>query len=277
MDRAARELAEAVTSQWKRESRNLRINEVNTPAPLDVRLRPADEDLFWDWSQLQELAVGGLGWFGPTWAGIAGWAGGPAGLAGSATDIARIVRQVPTGRLVILGEPGAGKSTLLIRLVLDLLDDRPAGEPEEPVPLLVPIHRWDPTSQDLVGFLEQRLEVDYAHLVRPAPGRPDRTVLRAMLEEGMILPVLDGLDEVADGLRDLALEKINQGLRPRQPMVLTSRDAAYREAVRPAGGCGTCREPQVCGCAPSTGPPPPAICAQRPAGRRPAGHRSWRR
>jgi GTPase SAR1 family protein len=36
---------------------------------------------------------------------------------------------VPTGRLVVLGEPGAGKTILMGRLVLDLLARRADGGP----------------------------------------------------------------------------------------------------------------------------------------------------
>jgi predicted NACHT family NTPase len=44
-------------------------------------------------------------------------------------------------RLVVLGEPGAGKSMLLLRLTLDMLARRHV---DDPVPVLLPIARWDP-------------------------------------------------------------------------------------------------------------------------------------
>ena len=49
----------------------------------------------------------------------------------------KVMAQVPTGRLVVLGEPGAGKTMLMVRLVLDLLARRVVGGP---VPIWSPWH-----------------------------------------------------------------------------------------------------------------------------------------
>ena len=47
-----------------------------------------------------------------------------------------MLARVPTGRLVVLGEPGAGKTILMVRLVLDLLDRRDGAAL---VPFLAPV------------------------------------------------------------------------------------------------------------------------------------------
>jgi hypothetical protein len=58
------------------------------------------------------LASRGAGWLVPT----AMWAAGPAELAGSGNELAVVLERVPTGRLVVLGEPGSGKTILMVRL-----------------------------------------------------------------------------------------------------------------------------------------------------------------
>lgn len=51
----------------------------------------------------------------------------------------------------------------------------------------------------------------------------------------MILPVLDGLDEIPASLQATAIYQINKVIRPGQHLVLASRTDAYRAAVHPAG------------------------------------------
>lgn len=55
------------------------------------------------------------------------WAVSPEELAGTGTKLAQVLELIPTGRLVVLGEPGAGKTVLMIRLVLDLLAEWQLG------------------------------------------------------------------------------------------------------------------------------------------------------
>lgn len=140
--------------------------------------------------------------------------------------------------LVVLGEPGAGKTILLIRLVLDLLARRSL---EDPVPVLIPLASWNPTptGQDLYRWLEARLITNHPGLADPADPVPGGTATsrgRALLNAGLILPVLDGLDELPDAVRGPAIARINEALRPGQRLVLAARSQPYQEAVRPAGG-----------------------------------------
>ena len=73
---------------------------------------------------------------------------------------------MPTGRLVVLGEPGAGKTMLMVRLVLDLLARRAKGGP---VPFLASVASWNPTAQDLRGWLGAQLLIDHPALACPPP------------------------------------------------------------------------------------------------------------
>ncbi|QLE75064.1 hypothetical protein FGW37_28775 [Streptomyces rectiverticillatus] len=52
----------------------------------------------------------------------------------------------------------------------------------------------------------------------------------------LILPILDGFDEIPLTVRGTALSAINQALPLGQAVVLSSRVAEYRDALRPASG-----------------------------------------
>jgi hypothetical protein len=168
-----------------------------------------------------------------SWA-AAAWAAGPDGLAGEGDELTEVLDKVPTGRLVVLGEPGAGKTILMVRLVLDLLARRAAGVP---VPVLAPVASWDPSGQDLRDWLIARLMTDYPALAGPPPpAAAESTRAAALLEAGLILPILDGLDEIPDRARGPAISRINDALRPGEQVVVTCRTEQYRDAVRPLGG-----------------------------------------
>jgi len=150
--------------------------------------------------------------------------------------LVEVLGRVPTGRLVVLGEPGAGKTMLMVRLVLDLLARRSVGGP---VPILASIASWNPAEQDLRRWLIAQLMIDHPALAAPPPvGMDESTRAGALLASGLILPVLDGLDEIPDGVRALAISQVNDALYPGEPLVITCRNQQYREAIRPASGPG---------------------------------------
>ncbi len=183
------------------------------------------------WRSLVRLATTGVG--RASSASPSGWASGPEALSGGGGDLVKVLTRVPTGRLVVLGEPGSGKSMLLVRLVLDLLAHRRHGDP---VPVLVSLASWDPDREDLDLWLEQRLGIDYPWLGEP--GRTGTKRGRELLDAGAIMLVLDGLDEIPDRVRGRAIARINNalGLRPDLGMVLSSRSASFAATVRPREG-----------------------------------------
>jgi hypothetical protein len=156
------------------------------------------------------------------------WANGPGELAGQGGGLAAVLAQVPTRRLVVLGEPGAGKTMLMVRLVLDLLASRQAGMP---VPFLVPLASWNPLGQGLDEWLAARLTVNHSALTAAAG---EGTQAQALLEAGLILPLLDGLDEIPDVIRGPAIAQINEALRPGDAIIVTCRTEDYRRTVRPS-------------------------------------------
>ena len=148
-------------AQWEAEAAVRRLND---PYPLPVSWDAADASLTDSWDSLVKLATSGAGWPPPPPAGT--WAAGPDDLAGEGGELVDVLARVPTGRLVVLGEPGAGKTMLMVRLVLDLLARRAEGGP---VPFLASVASWNPAAQDLRGWLGAQLMSAHPALASPTP------------------------------------------------------------------------------------------------------------
>ncbi|MEU6376276.1 NACHT domain-containing protein [Streptomyces sp. NPDC046909] len=194
---AADRLAVAVRRQWETEAQVRRLED---PYPLPVSWRAADPGL-------AEVP-----------------------LTGGSGDIEEVFEGLPGRRLLVLGDPGSGKTVLLVRLLLALLGRRRDGEP---VPVLFPLASWDPAAEDLRGWMERRLVQDHAELGAAADGG---TLAGTLLDRRLVLPVLDGFDELPDTVAALALHGINEMLPYGCGMVLSSRPAEYRAALRPRDG-----------------------------------------
>jgi hypothetical protein len=161
---------------------------------------------------------------------------------GSSRDIADFYLKLDRGRLVVVGEPGAGKSVLatclcidlakkaitepgataIIPIKLSLLACNPDGYPHDQPPGIaaVLLDRWIRQS------VAQRLDV-----------HPQ--LASALVDQGRILPVLDGLDEMDASSHNLvravelagALNYHSSGRLPR--FVLTSRKDCFEELANP--------------------------------------------
>ncbi|WP_217130978.1 NACHT domain-containing protein [Streptomyces sp. AC558_RSS880] len=153
----------------------------------------------------------------------------------AADRLAAGYRRIGSGRLVVLGEPGSGKTVLALMLTLGLLDEG-RRESGGPVPVLVPVSSWDPVRWSLNDWLVRRLaEAYYA-------GRPE--IPRTLLRHGLLLPVLDGLDEIPEAARRTAVRALNQALGQERPVVITCRSTEYEDVLR-AGSPALHRAPVV--------------------------------
>ncbi|WP_035792260.1 NACHT domain-containing protein [Kitasatospora mediocidica] len=206
-ERAALALAKLVGAQWDAE---VVVRRLFDPVPIPTRWT-TDHSGYADHARLtgslgRDAAVGDLGAF------------------------VEAFRALPAGRLMVLGEAGSGKSTLVVLLLRELLKRRQA---KDPVPVLLPLASWNPEADHLDTWLAARLSQEYPHLLRAESGGP--AVMTRLVEAGLILPVLDGLDEMEAGLRGAAVARLNEVLDWPVPLIVTSRAAEYDLTAGQAG------------------------------------------
>lgn len=178
---------------------------------LPVRWHTAAEDLFDYWEKIQT-------------------SGAPVSLEGQFTKIRRTYEAVESRRLVVLGRAGAGKTMLAHRLILDLLKNNPTG----PVPVLFSLGDWNP-STELRHWLAEHLIRDYPFL-----GTKETSVgsklAEVFIERGLIVPVLDGFDEILGQHHPAAIRQIST---LDLPLIVTSRLDDYARAaheIKAVGG-----------------------------------------
>ncbi|MFD5518733.1 NACHT domain-containing protein [Streptomyces sp. NPDC127066] len=138
---------------------------------------------------------------------------------GTLQNVVSYYRGLRSRRLLITGAPGAGKTVLVVALMMELLADR---QDKEPIPVRLSAASWD-SRQPIGDWLIEHLTQAYG--LR-------RQTAAALVEARLILPVLDGLDEMD---RDLSL-----GSEARAVRVLEALDAFQNGQGRP-GIVATCR------------------------------------
>ncbi|WP_275559473.1 NACHT domain-containing protein [Streptomyces sp. 5-6(2022)] len=149
-------------------------------------------------------------------------------LEGEFSHIVDQYARLPRGRLLVLGAPGAGKSVLVLRLARDLLRRRRVTEP---VPVVLPLGSWNPRVQpSLWWWAAGALAEDHPDVLT-SPVAPSRAVAHQLITSGLVLPVLDGFDELPARVRVTALRQLRDSLRGTGPLILTSRSAAFTTAV----------------------------------------------
>ena len=112
-----------------------------------------------------------------------------AGAAGTGTleQIVGYYRKLRPQRMVISGAAGSGKTVLAIELMLGLLKDRSA---DAPVPVLMSAASLDtnrPTRSAVTEWITEHLIQTY---------KTPKAAARQLVAARMVLPVLDGLDEM---------------------------------------------------------------------------------
>lgn len=204
----AGDLSLALRSQWRREEEQRKVSD---PVPLPVRWHSVGGRLVDVWSNI-------LGH-------RSGTADNALDLAGQLDQIVEIYRRIPSSRLVVLGKAGSGKTVLASKLLLALHSRR---RPEvDPVPVIVSLGSWNPATP-LRDWLAAQLVRDHPGLAVKHSGK--NNLAAALVKADLILPILDGFDEIRPELHRLALEQLNTAAG--MPLVLTSRPDQYRAAVR---------------------------------------------
>ena len=200
---AADDLAHAVGARWGREEELRRIQD---PFPLAVRWEPAPDTVMDHWENICRVSPGE--------------SATPLDLAGHLPEITDIYRRIPSGRLVVLGRAGSGKSVLAVRFALDLLKTRPrAGA----VPVVFSLGSWNPATTGFRDWLVGQLVRDHPGLAA-SNHHGGSNVATLLVDADRILPILDGFDELAEGLHRPALDALNATTLP---LLLTSRPGEY--------------------------------------------------
>jgi len=147
-------------------------------------------------------------------------------------QLADAYQVVRSGRLVVLGEPGSGKTVLAILLTLGLLSSR---RPGSAVPVLLAASSWDPIQESMDDWVIRTLAAEYYN------GQQD--IPRALHHHGLLLPILDGLDEIPESARRSAVHGINEAIGADRPVVVTCRLAEYDDVIE--GGAPVLRRTPV--------------------------------
>lgn len=125
------------------------------------------------------------------------------------------VFQAAQNTLLVLGEPGAGKTTTVLELTRNLIA-RARASAAEPAPVVLALSTWRGEQARLADWIVAELGMRYQV--------PKRVALD-WLENGRLMLVLDGLDEVATERRAACVAAIN----------------AFEEQFHPPGLAVTCR------------------------------------
>lgn len=203
-------------AQWEKERE---LSKAHSPCLMPVRFRPAPERLHDHWPNIRRDP--------------AGQDSGPLPLTGRVEDVVTEYLTITSRRLVVLGDAGAGKTCLAIEFAQRFLTerqeraDRAPGHVRNRVPVVFDLSAWNPDAGGkLTAWLASRL-ADVYWWTKAA--RPDgRTLATDMIEAGLILPILDGFDEIAEGLAPDALGALDD---VSMPLVLTSRPEEYEKAL----------------------------------------------
>jgi hypothetical protein len=244
LDQIADDLAHRIGTQWGGEAQHRVLHRMRV-------YWTSAKDCFESWDDIERTAREALPISRGQRGDSSGWVASADELAGSddgrsqataepvdhdsSTGILAAFDKVPTGRLVILGEPGSGKTMLLIHLLQGLLERRANGDA---VPALVSLDSWNPKHDDLHTWALSRLAIDYPDLNTPVSAKDDTIRGRALLDDGKLLLILDGLDEIREEFRDEAISAINGSLRRWEGLVITCRRKEFEKATRPEPGSG---------------------------------------
>jgi hypothetical protein len=148
---------------------------------------------------------------------------------GRISDLHAVYGGLGSGRLVIAGAPGAGKSGAAVLLVLTALEHREqlvdSDRPRVPVPVMFTLHGWDPRTQRVHDWLVVRLQQTYPMLA----GKSGTRKAAGLLAAGKVAVILDGLDEIHEDLRPVALQALSQQANFR--LVILTRSAEMVSAA----------------------------------------------
>lgn len=150
--------------------------------------------------------------------------------AGGPEELFALHTGLPSGRIVVTGRYGSGKSTTAILTILDVLDHRRRLPGEQradvPVPVRLAATTWNPVRQSLRTWFAGQLTTMYEFLTSSDYGVDAAGTL---IRRGKVSLFLEGLDQMAPGLRKQALMHLAAEHSFR--VVVMSRPEEYAEAA----------------------------------------------
>ena len=102
--------------------------------------------------------------------------------------------------LLILGKPGSGKTTLLLELTRDLLDEA-EKDAALPIPIIFNLSSWAKDKLALTEWMLERLHLEYG---------VNKKLGETWIKADLLIPLLDGLDEVRESSRTDCVATIHQ-------------------------------------------------------------------
>ena len=123
------------------------------------------------------------------------------------------------GQVLILGEPGAGKTNLLLQLARKLLT-RASEDESHRMPVIFNLSSWSINHLPLAEWLIEELHERY-HI--------PPMIAQSWITYEQIIPLLDGLDEVAGEKREACISAINTYRQAHHliPLVICCRKTEY--------------------------------------------------
>ena len=119
------------------------------------------------------------------------------------------------GKLLILGQPGAGKTTALLGLAKQLVNGAIAN-PKTVIPVIFELSAWKNDGQSIEDFLIEQLYDNVG-------GNRKSRIYETWLEQRLLLPLLDGLDELGMVRQGKCTEKLNEFARTYPQVVVCCR------------------------------------------------------
>lgn len=129
------------------------------------------------------------------------------------------------GKLLILGSPGAGKTITLLKLAEQLVGEAIA-QPQTVIPIIFELSTWR-DGQDIEDWLIEQLYENFS--ANPKRDRKAR-IYETWLERQVLLPLMDGLDELGMVRQQSCTVKLNEFAKGYPYLVVCCRVKEFQQA-----------------------------------------------